>query len=193
VLLSPVLRTNEFSAILDQAVTDGAVLLSGGERIAEDGTPDSSGVFLQPTLLRVDGYERAEKMSAVREETFYPLLAIVVPDAERDGDDFDAALRFMNGNPYGLRNSLWSEDQELIERYCTGMDNGGILKINDSHIGFVPGMPSHGGTGLSGGPMGEANFPMLRTSHLQAISIATNVTPRARVFESAVLPVEVAR
>lgn len=188
VLLSPVLRTTEFSAVLDEAVADGAVLLSGGERIAEDGTPDSSGVFLQPTLIRVDGYARAEKMRAVRDETFYPLLPIVVPGAEPTEDAFADALRFMNSNPYGLRNSLWSEDSELIELFCTRLNNGGILKVNDSHLGFVPGLPTHGGNGLSGGPFGEANYPMLRTSHLQAISIATKVKPRSRVFESALPP-----
>jgi acyl-CoA reductase-like NAD-dependent aldehyde dehydrogenase len=196
VLLSPVLRTSEFFTVLDEAVADGAVLLTGGQRIAEDGTPDSSGVFLQPTLLRVDGYDRAEKMRAVRNETFYPLLSIVVPDVESSEDAFADALRFMNANPYGLRNSLWAEDPELVERFCSQLDNGGILKVNDSHLGFVPGMPTHGGTGLSGGPFGEVNFPMLRTSHLQAVSIATKVTPRSRVFESALPPAaspEVAR
>jgi len=188
VLLSPVLRTVEFSTVLEEAVSDGAVLLSGGRRIAEDGTPDSSGVFLEPTIIRVDGYDRAEKMRAVREETFYPLLPIVVPDVEGSEDAFADALRFMAANPYGLRNSLWTEDPELIERFCARMDKGGVLKINDSHIGFVPGVPTHGGTGLSGGPFGEGNFPMLRTSHLQAISIGTNITPRVRVFESALPP-----
>jgi acyl-CoA reductase-like NAD-dependent aldehyde dehydrogenase len=189
VLLSPVLRTSEFTTVLDEAVADGAELLYGGRRIAENGTPDSSGVFLEPTLIRVDGYERAEKMRAVRQETFFPLLPIVVPETARAADAFADALRFMNANPYGLRNSLWSEDQKLIEQFCTHLDNGGILKVNDSHLGFVPGIPTHGGTGLSGGPFGEANFPMLRTSHLQAVSIATRVTPRERVFESALPPV----
>ncbi|RDG38089.1 aldehyde dehydrogenase family protein [Streptomyces corynorhini] len=189
ILLSPVLRTTEFFTVLDEAVSSGAELLHGGQRIAEDGTPDSSGIFLQPTLVRVDGYEAAEKLRAVRDETFFPLLSIVVPAEEPAQDAFASALRFMNDNPFGLRNSLWSEDPELIEQFCARLDNGGILKINDSHLGFVPGIPTHGGNGLSGGPFGEANYPMLRTSHLQAVSIATKVTPRSRVFESALPPV----
>ncbi|SDG03725.1 Acyl-CoA reductase [Lentzea fradiae] len=188
VLLSPVLRTTEFFSVLDEAVAAGAELVHGGQRIAEDGTPDSSGVFLQPTLVRVDGYDSADKLRAVRSETFYPLLSIVVPGVDVPGDAFGEALRFMNGNPYGLRNSLWSEDSALVERFCAELSSGGILKVNDSHLGFVPGLPTHGGTGLSGGPFGEVNFPMLRTSHLQAISIATNVSPRSRVFESALPP-----
>ena len=62
--------------------------------------------------------------------------------------------------------------------------NGGLLKVNDSHIGFLPYLPTHGGTGLTGGPFGEPNYPLLRTSHLQGISIAEGIQPRTAVFES---------
>jgi hypothetical protein len=40
----------------------------------------------------------------------------------------------------------------------------------------------HGGTGLSGGPFGGANFPMLSTTHAQGISIGQDVDPRETVF-----------
>ena len=60
---------------------------------------------------------------------------------------------------------------------------GGILKVNDSHVRFAPHLPTHGGTGLTGGPFGEANYPVLRTTHLQAVSDATGVLPRASVFD----------
>ncbi|GAA3166655.1 hypothetical protein GCM10020001_110090 [Nonomuraea salmonea] len=49
------------------------------------------------------------------------------------------------------------------------------MKVNDSHLGPVPVLPVDGGTGRTGGPDGEANLPMLRTTHLQAISTATDV------------------
>ena len=52
------------------------------------------------------------------------------------------------------------------------MTNGGLLKINDSHIGFVPYLATHGGTGRTGGPFGELNYPILRTSHLHGVSVA---------------------
>jgi hypothetical protein len=66
----------------------------------------------------------------------------------------------------------------------TRVHNGGLLKVNDSHIGFVPFLATHGGTGLTGGPFGELNYPLLRTSHLQGISIASGILPRTAVFES---------
>lgn len=187
-LLSPVYKTNDFFATLESALQAGT-LLYGGQRVDYDGTPSSSGVFVEPTLVRVDGLDAADSTTAVREETFYPLLPIVVPDrAADDGDLLTSLIDFMNRNKYGLRNSLWATDASVIEEFCERMSNGGLLKINDSHIGFVPGLPTHGGTGNTGGVHGECNFPMLRTTHMQGISIATGVTPRPRVFDSALPP-----
>jgi hypothetical protein len=70
----------------------------------------------------------------------------------------------------------------VIDRFAGAITNGGLLKINDSHIGFLPYLPTHGGTGLTGGAFGEANYPMLRSSHLQGVSLADGVRPRDAVF-----------
>ncbi len=193
-LLSPVLSSEEFDTVLAQALDAGAELVQGGSRMNEVGDADISGIFLQPTLLRVPGLALAGGLRAVREETFYPMLPLVRleesgPQARcTDAERLQEAIDFMNANPYGLRNSLWSGDPEHVEAFCRQMRNGGLLKINDSHIGFVPGLPTHGGTGLTGGPHGECNFPMLRTSSLQGISIATGVHPPQSVFDSALPP-----
>jgi hypothetical protein len=79
---------------------------------------------------------------------------------------------------------LWSASTEVIDRFVRDVRNGGLLKINDSHIGFLPILPTHGGTGLSGGVFGEANYPIFRSSHLQGISIANGIRPREAVFGS---------
>lgn len=185
VLLSPVLKAQDFFGVLDEAVSAGAELIVGGERMDQDGKTDSSGVFVQPTVVRVQGLAAAETMRAVRDETFFPLLPIVVPDTDTDAAMFDASIDFLNGNRYGLRNSLWTRDEARIAEFCARVSNGGLLKVNDSHLGFAQGLPTHGGTGLTGGPFGEANFPILRTTHLQGISIATDVAPREAIFDSA--------
>jgi acyl-CoA reductase-like NAD-dependent aldehyde dehydrogenase len=91
-------------------------------------------------------------------------------------------LEHVNSNPYGLRNSLWASDDRVLDTFVARVRNGGVLKINDSHIGFLPYLPTHGGTGLTGGAFGEANYPMLRTSHLQGVSRATGIRPRDAVF-----------
>jgi acyl-CoA reductase-like NAD-dependent aldehyde dehydrogenase len=169
--LSPVLRTTAFFRCLDDALGKGAKKVCGGARIGLDGRPDPDGLFLQPTVIRIAGLDHARELSAVREETFFPLLSVVVPDEAPDL--LTQAIAFLNANPYGLRNSLWSEDSTVIDRFVQATTNGGLLKVNDSHLGTVPRLPTHGGTGRSGGPHGEANYPFLRTSRTQAIAIAT--------------------
>ncbi|MGN2637868.1 aldehyde dehydrogenase family protein [Nocardia takedensis] len=186
-LLSPVMKSAAFESMLGAATDAGAQVLCGGGRIEIDGTPSETGYFIDPTLLRIDGLKVAETLDVVREETFFPLLPLVVVDADTDADGtqdglFETCVDFMNANRYGLRNSAWIQDPDLIEVFCRRLNNGGFLKINDSHISQAPGLPTHGGTGLTGGPFGEAHFPILRTSHLQAISIASAVRPRESVF-----------
>jgi acyl-CoA reductase-like NAD-dependent aldehyde dehydrogenase len=171
VVLSPVLKQDGFFDFLSEARNAGCPILSGGGRVGVDGAPDPAGFFLQPTVIRVDGLTDARELSCVREETFFPMLPIIVPDD--DGPELlDQALGFMNANAYGLRNSLWSTDEDVIETFVRGLANGGLLKINDSHIGFVSILATHGGTGYSGGPMGELNYAILRTTHWQGVSRA---------------------
>ena len=193
-LLSPVIKSDAFDVMLADAIDSGAQLLAGGRRIELDGTPSETGYFIEPTVLRIDGLKSADALDVVREETFFPLLPVVVvsPSADADGTEVNLlheCIDFMNGNRYGLRNSAWMRSPELIEVLCRRVNNGGLLKINDSHISQVAGLPTHGGTGLTGGPFGEAHFPNLRTSHLQAISIASAVMPRESVFVNVTAPV----
>ncbi|MCK9878545.1 aldehyde dehydrogenase family protein [Frankia sp. Ag45/Mut15] len=184
VLLSPVRRSERFFALLRQALERGAELIAGGRRTELDGTPSDTGVFLEPTVLRVDGLADARGYDVVREETFFPLLPIVVPAPASDDELLDDFLTFVNTNAYGLRNSVWARSETVIDFFVRRVSNGGLLKINDSHIGFLPYLPSHGGTGLTGGVFGEANYPILRTSHLQGVSVAGDVSPRAVVLGS---------
>ncbi|MFL6127178.1 aldehyde dehydrogenase family protein [Actinophytocola sp.] len=178
VLLSPVLRSERFFAHIRDALNHGATLVTGARRLEVDGAPSDTGPFLEPTVLRVDGFARAREVRAVRSETFFPLLPVIVPETDRLGDMID----HVNANPYGLRNSLWANDARVIDEFTARVGNGGVLKINDSHIGFLPYLPTHGGTGLTGGAFGEANYPMLRSSHLQGVSRAHGVRPRDAVF-----------
>ncbi|MFE7815707.1 aldehyde dehydrogenase family protein [Streptomyces sp. NPDC057433] len=184
VLLSPVRRSERFFDLLRQSYEQGGRLVTGGRRVEVDGTPSETGVFLQPTVLRIDGLADARKHDVVRQETFFPLLPVVVLAPAGDEDLLDHLIDFVNTNEYGLRNSLWAESESVIAAFVQRIGNGGLLKINDSHIGFLPYLPSHGGTGLTGGAFGEANYPMLKTSHLQGVSVARGVRPRDAVFGS---------
>lgn len=170
VLLSPVLKVDRFFDFLAEARGAGAELLCGGERVDVDGIQSTTGGFFQPTVLRVAGLETANKLQCVREETFFPLLPIVVPESAPDEQLLEQVLDFLNANEYGLRNSVWTQDDTTAHRFADDLSNGGLLKINDSHIGFISYLSTHGGTGRTGGPYGELNYVGLRSTHLQGIS-----------------------
>lgn len=176
-LLTPVFKASRFFEMLSEARSRGAELLCGGERVDVRGTPSHKGLFIEATVVRVPGLELAEELACVREETFFPLLSIVVPQNGEDAELLDRILTFMNANRYGLRNSLWAQDAETIERFVRSIHNGGIIKVNDSHIGFVPYLATHGGAQQTGGPYGEMNYPTLRLSRLQGIAIGQDRSP----------------
>lgn len=182
VLLAPVLRSERFFDFVRDAVTKGAQVVHGARRLETDGSESDTGLFLEPTVLRVDGIERARQIEAVRQETFFPLLPVIVVEPGPDDLVLDSMLRYVNDNPYGLRNSLWAKDTAVIDRFVDRATHCGLLKVNDSHLGFLPWLPTHGGPGWTGGAYGEANYPMLRTSRLQGVSIASGVRPRDAVF-----------
>ena len=182
VLLTPVLRNDRFFDGLRGALAGGARLVCGGHSMELDGTRSTTGVFLEPTVVRVDGMDLARRLDVVRHETFFPLLPVVVPEPADDDFLLDTFVDVINANDYGLRNSVWARDARVVRHFATRIRNGGLLKINDSHIGFLPYLATHGGTGLTGGVFGEANYPILRTSHLQGVSESPGIRPRDAVF-----------
>ena len=169
-VLSPVLNQQGFFELLSEALDGGMTALCGGYRLDGTGQRTTAGLFVAPTILRVNGFDRAANTRAVTEETFFPLLPVIVPDVSDSDDDLLAAsIAFMNHNAFGLRNSIHASDESVIRYALSALTNGGIVKVNDSHITTAPGAPSWGGTGYSGGPYGEANIPALSTTHLQAV------------------------
>ena len=169
-LLSPVLKTDRFFDYLAEAREAGCAVLTGGRRVDVHGEPDVVGLFCEPTVVRVDGMAGSRRLACVREETFFPLLPIVVPGADDGPDLLDATIAFLNANEYGLRNSVWAGDERVLDRFARRVSNGGLLKLNDSHIGFSSYLSTHGGNGATGGPYGELNYVGVRTTHLQGIS-----------------------
>jgi acyl-CoA reductase-like NAD-dependent aldehyde dehydrogenase len=165
VILSPVVRRGEFSEVVHEAVNAGAELLTGGEFVDVYGRVKARGPFIRPALLRVNGFAMAAGLRAVCDETFFPLLTAVVPEQP----DLDAVIEFLDANRFALRNSLWSNGLDTIASFVAGVGNGGTLKVNHSHVAPMPVLPVDGGGGLTGGPFGEANLPLIRTSHLQGI------------------------
>lgn len=142
----------------------------GGTRIGLAGEPDSSGLFIEPAVLRIDWFDRVGGTSAVRGEELFPMLCVVVPEGGLDL--LDRCPDLPNRNRFGLRNSLWAENPVVVERFTTEVVNGGLLKVNGSHLANAPYLS---GLGDSGGTHGEAAYPILRMSRLQAIAFAASL------------------
>jgi acyl-CoA reductase-like NAD-dependent aldehyde dehydrogenase len=93
---------------VNQAVSRGAKVLTGGRRLS------GPGFYFQPTVLvNVD-----HTMSVMTEESFGPVIGMMPVDNEED------ALRLMNDSPYGLTASIWTEDmtrgEKLAHRTAAG-------------------------------------------------------------------------
>ena len=191
VLLSPVLKADRYFDFLSEARQAGCQVLCGGNRVDVGGRPDAAGLFFEPTVVLVDGMEHARELSCVREETFFPLLPVIVPAPAPDDELLDAVIDFVDANEYGLRNSVWTGDDAVAGAFAASLRNGGLLKINDSHIGFVSYLATHGGTGRTGGTHGELNFVPLRTTHLQGIVWGTGRRDpiEAELHHAAAVPV----
>ncbi|WP_433825262.1 NAD-dependent succinate-semialdehyde dehydrogenase [Actinoplanes sp. CA-015351] len=146
-------RLKAMEELVADAVSRGATLLTGGERL------DRAGYFFAPTVLTgVPGDARV-----MREEPFGPIAPI------NSFTDLDDALRIANELPYGLAAYGFTRSSKTAEKLISGLE-AGILSINHCG-GSVHEAPSGGvkssGYGKEGGPEGlEAYLITKRVSHL---------------------------
>ncbi|MDD5504309.1 MAG: aldehyde dehydrogenase [Candidatus Omnitrophica bacterium] len=178
--LSPVIKIPQFFEFLEDAKSKGAVVICGGHRVNYNGKVDTNGIYLEPTLLKIDDERKAVDMLCVVEENFFPLIPLVkitgnsvkkFQGLDKDDVIFSKMACFADCNAYGLRISAWVKSKKFIDKFASEMMNSGLLRINSRHVGFSFYIATHGGTKKSGGPFGEMNYIWAKTSHLQGISI----------------------
>ena len=75
-------------------------LIAGGKRVGTDG------YFLEPTVIA----DVAPDATIAQEEIFGPVLAVI------KAKDFDDAMAIANNTEFGLTGSLYTSDEEKIER-----------------------------------------------------------------------------
>ncbi|WP_162907517.1 hypothetical protein [Allorhizocola rhizosphaerae] len=143
---------------LHEALDHGASLVCGAG--------DLGPLFLQPTVLRIDGLQAASEHRVVREEAFFPPLPVVVPAAARSL--LDDAIDFMN-QPLWLA-QLAVEPRSRCGRPVSGADGQRRQPARQRLAPELsPAPPDTRRHRSIGRRRGEAGFPILRTSHLQGV------------------------
>jgi succinate-semialdehyde dehydrogenase/glutarate-semialdehyde dehydrogenase len=115
------------------AVAKGARVLLGGQR------PAGPGLNYPPTVV----VDVDHGMTLMREETFGPVLPIMVVDT------LDEAIRLANDSPYGLTASGWTRSAETAHRLQRELA-AGVVSINDHSSSFAEPQAPWGGVRWSG-------------------------------------------
>jgi 1-pyrroline-5-carboxylate dehydrogenase len=117
---------------------------AGVEILAGGGFDDSTGYFIDPTLVKVEdpGYR------LMCEEVFGPVVALhVYPEAR-----WEETLRIVDEtSPYGLTGAVFANDRAAVRTASTALrDAAGNFYINDKPTGAVVGEQPFGGGRASG-------------------------------------------
>ncbi len=132
--MGPVIDQNAMKKIVEYieiGKSEGRLVLGGGHH--------SPGYFIEPTIfVDVDPHARI-----AQEEIFGPVLAVI------KAQDFDDALHIANDTEYGLTGSLYSTDEERIER-AKQEYHVGNLYFNRRCTGALVGTHPFGGFNMSG-------------------------------------------
>ncbi len=129
---------------VENAVSEGATVLVGGERI------DGPGAFVQPTLLA----DVKPGMRAYKEELFGPVGVVYKVSSA------DEAVELTNSSSFGLSGSVWSSDLEKAREVAEQLDVG--MAFVNEHGTTLPALPFGGvkrsGFGRELGPWGMDEF-----------------------------------
>jgi succinate-semialdehyde dehydrogenase/glutarate-semialdehyde dehydrogenase len=135
------------------AVAKGAKVLIGGRR------RPGPGYFFEPTVL----VDVNPSMRLMTEETFGPLLPIVVCDS------MDEAVEMANRTLYGLTASIWTSSLAKAHVYARRI-RAGAVNINDHASHWGEPSATWGGVGHSGFGRTHGHFGLLEMVNIKWIS-----------------------
>ena len=132
---------------INEAVINGAKILSGGDDLSELG-----GYFIKPTILEVVD----DNSDIMKKETFGPEIRIM---RVKDEDD---AIEKANSSGYGLSASIFTKRGKRGRALARQITSGSVC-VNDVMTNYITTDIPFGGVGLSGigrvhGPEGLRSF-----------------------------------
>ena len=122
----------------------------GARRATDAGSLDNDGYFIRPTLFA----GVTPEMSLAREEVFGPVLSMLVYDT------IEEALSILNGVEFGLAAALYSNRNDVVQRFISEAQ-AGMLHVNhqtsiDTNMPFVG--VKHSGVGAASIGRSAVNF-----------------------------------
>ncbi|WP_232473771.1 bifunctional proline dehydrogenase/L-glutamate gamma-semialdehyde dehydrogenase PutA [Sphingomonas sp. MA1305] len=151
--------------VIDRAAYDKlmAYRAAAGERVIKTLDAPADGLFVPPTLIRLDRIEDLDR------EWFGPILHVATWEAGK----LSETIARVNAKGYGLTMGLHSRIARAAE-VAEGEAAVGNLYINRSMIGAVVGSQPFGGEGLSGtGPKAGGPHYLYRFCAERAVSVDT--------------------
>lgn len=111
IYIGPLSRKEQLAYLeqqIDDAVSKGAVVITGGKKV------EGKGYYFQPTVIVNVNHQ----MAVMKEESFGPVIGIM----KVSGDEEAVAL--MNDTEYGLTASVYSSSQRRAEKILSSLDTG---------------------------------------------------------------------
>ena len=120
-LVGPLINRSSFADqqnALAQAEREGGQVVSGGERVHADASPNA--FYVEPAVVRMPS-----QTSVVHDETFAPILYVLTYDT------FEQAIELHNAVPQGLSSAIFTQDQSEAERFLSSSGSDcGIANVN---------------------------------------------------------------
>lgn len=158
--VGPLIRERQAKIVeehVEDARAQGAQVLVGGKR------PDRPGFFFEPTVVTKVNHG----MRIMREETFGPVLPIMVVDSEEE------AIARANDSEFGLSASVWTRSRARGARLARALSCGSAM-INDciSYFGICE--APHGGVKSSGIGRTHSHLGLLEMVQVKYLDVELN-------------------
>ena len=117
-------------------MSEGAKLILGGVPYIHPKYPTAQ--YFEPTLL----IDVTPQMTILKQELFAPIMVVMKFSTDEE------AIKICNSSPFGLSNSVFSDDQNKGDLMARRL-RCGMVNVNDFGSTYICNLP-FGGVGISG-------------------------------------------